>query len=488
VIVGVGQVLHRGGLADAREPVDLMADAVRAAVADAGPAGRLLAAVTSVRVVNLLSWRYPDPGRLVAGRLGVDPRTTVVTRPGGQSPQVLLDRTAAAIQAGDLDVAVVCGAEAWRTRMRWRRDGGRPPWTPWDDAAPPPDEVVGDELAMSAPEEQAVGLALPVQVYPLFETALRAAAGRPVADHQAHLGRLWAGFSEVAAGNPWAWLPERRTPEEIATPSPANRMVGFPYPKLMNANNDVDMAAALVLCSAERAGAIGVPKDRWVFLHAGAEANDTAFVSNRGDLRSSPAIRAAGAAALSLAGTGVGDVAHVDLYSCFPSAVQVAAAEIGIGLDRPLTVTGGLSFAGGPWNDYVTHAVASMVGRLREEGPGALGLVTANGGFLTKHAVGVYGSSPPAAGFRWARAQDEADRSPRREVAAGWDGAAAIEAVTVLHDRDGAPETAFVAALTPDGRRTWATTADPGAMGRMTAEEVVGRSATLAGGTVVDIA
>ncbi|HEX9992579.1 MAG TPA: hypothetical protein VGB14_06605, partial [Acidimicrobiales bacterium] len=349
VVVGVGQVLQRTeDLAESREPVDLMADAVAAAAADAGPAGRLLAAVESVRVVRVLSWRYPDPGRLVADRVGARPRHTAVTGTGGQSPQVVVDRTAAAIAAGDLDVAVVCGAEAWRTRTRWRRAGERPPWTPWDDAAPVPDEVIGRDLDLSAPEEQAVGLGLPVQLYPIFESALRAAAGRSVADHQAHLGRLWAGFSEVAAANPWAWLRERRTAEEIATPSAANRMVGFPYPKLMNANNDVDMAAALVLCSAERAEALGVGRDRWVFVHAGAEADDP-LVSHRGDLRSSPAIRAAGRAALELAGVGVGDLAHVDLYSCFPSAVQVAAAELGIGLDRPLTVTGGLSFAGGPW-------------------------------------------------------------------------------------------------------------------------------------------
>jgi acetyl-CoA C-acetyltransferase len=485
VVVGVGQVLQRTeDLAESREPVDLMADAVAAAAADAGPAGRLLAAVESVRVVRVLSWRYPDPGRLVADRVGARPRHTAVTGTGGQSPQAVVDRTGAAIAAGDLDVAVVCGAEAWRTRTRWRRAGERPPWTPWDDAAPAPDEVIGRDLDLSAPEEQAVGLGLPVQLYPIFESALRAAAGRSVADHQAHLGRLWAGFSEVAAANPWAWLRERRTAEEIATPSPANRMVGFPYPKLMNANNDVDMAAALVLCSAERAEALGVGRDRWVFVHAGAEADDP-LVSHRGDLRSSPAIRAAGRAALELAGVGVGDLAHVDLYSCFPSAVQVAAAELGIGLDRPLTVTGGLSFAGGPWNDYVTHAVAGMVGRLRETG--GVGLVTANGGFLTKHAVGVYGAGPPAEPFRWAGVQDEADAAPRREVVAGWDGPATVEGLTVVHDRDGAPETAFVAALTADGRRAWATTREPDALVAMTTAEVVGRPVRLAGTTVADV-
>lgn len=480
-MVGGGQVLQRtDDLAAAREPVDLMADAVRAAVADAG-APRLLAAVRAIGVAGVLSWRYRDPGALVAARLGLPGVRTSMTTAGGHSPQVLLDRAAVAVRDGDLDVAVVCGAEAWRTRMRWRREGGRPPWTPFDGAGEGPGEVVGDDLAMSAPEEQAVGLALPVQVYPVFESALRAAAGRTVPDHQAHLGRLWEGFSTVAATNPHAWSRERWTAEEIATPSPANRMIGFPYPKRMNANNDVDMAAAVVVCSAERAAALGVQRDRWVFLHAAAEADDTPFVSNRMDLRSSPAIRAAGRAALGLAGAGVDDLAHLDLYSCFPSAVQVTAAELGIGLDRPLTVTGGLSFAGGPWNDYVTHAVATMVQRLREE-PG-LGLVTANGGFLTKHAVAVYGSAPPAAAFRLAGRDETATGVEPRAVAPGWEGTATVEGLTVVHDRDGLPATAFLACRTPDGRRTWATTTDAPAMRTMTEEEVVGRRAVLAGGT-----
>src|SRR5690606_6315586 len=143
--------------------------------------------------------------------------------------------------------------------------------------------------------------------------------------------------------------------------------------------NAVEQSAALILCSAERAAALGVPRDRWVFPLAGTQAHDTYAVSHPHDLVSSGAIRLAARGLFALAGRSVDEVAHADLYSCFPSAVQIAAAEIGLGLDRPLTVTGGLSFAGGPWNDYVTHAIATMVGVLRAD-PGALGLVTANGG------------------------------------------------------------------------------------------------------------
>jgi acetyl-CoA C-acetyltransferase len=258
-------------------------------------------------------------------------------------------------------------------------------------------------------------------------------------------------------------------------------MIGFPYLKLMNANIQTDQAAAVILCSVEAARSAGVPEDRWVFIHAGADGHDHWFVSERADLRSSPAVRACGRAAFELSGTTVDDMAHVDLYSCFPSAVQVAAAELGLGLDepdRPLTVTGGLTFAGGPGNNYVTHSISTMADVLRSD-PGALGMVTALGWYMTKHSVAVYGTAPPADGFRWRSVQDEVDRLPRRQPVADHDGPAEIEAYTVMHERDGSPVLGIVACLLPDGRRGWANVHEAGLLARMTAEEWVGRPVTV---------
>ena len=172
-------------------------------------------------------------------------------------------------------------------------------------------------------------------------------------------------------------------------------MIGLPYPKLMNSNNDVDQAAALLMCSVERARSLGIPEDRWVFPHAGADCHEHPFVSNRWSLADTPAIRAGGRTVLELAGVGMDDIEVVDLYSCFPSAVQLGAAALGLDLDRQLTRTGGLSFAGGPWNNYVMHAIATVMADLRDR-PGAKGLVWANGGYVTKHSFGVYATEPAA--------------------------------------------------------------------------------------------
>jgi acetyl-CoA C-acetyltransferase len=476
VVIGGGQVTQKVPPEEARSPVALMADAARRAADDAGAPGAL-AAVDSVRVVMQLSRRYADAGALVAAEVGASPRQTAVTTMGGNSPQTLVNATALAVQRGELDVALVCGAEAWRTRMALRKLDRTPDW-PGEPEGTPAAEVLGEELVMNAPAETDRGLFMPVQVYPLFECALRAAAGRSVDEHADHLGRLWSAFSDVAAENPHAWSRERRTPEEVRTPSPDNRMVGFPYTKVMNSNNDVDQGAALLLCSVEAARRLGVPEDRWVFPHAGTDAHDHTFVSNRDDLRSSPAIRLAGRRVFELAGIGVDDLSFVDLYSCFPSAVQVAAVELGLGVDRPLTVTGGMSFAGGPWNDYVTHAIATMLPLLREE-PSAWGLCTANGGYLTKHALGVYSARPPAEGFRWESVQDSVDALPARDLAEGHAGPVTVEAYTVIHERDGSPGTAFAACRTPEDVRAWATSTAPDLLRAMTEEELVGREGEL---------
>jgi acetyl-CoA C-acetyltransferase len=479
VLVGAGQFVHRAAsLDDALDPSAMMAEAIRSAATDAG-----LAAVPqpeSIRVVGLLSHRYGNPAQVVAERLGLQPCDFAVTPMGGNSPQSLVNATAKEILAGTLDIAVLTGAEAWRTRMRARKLGVELHWPTAPDGSEP--RVMGDDLEMSSPEELARGIVYPVQVYPMFETAIRAAAGRSVDEHQRVISELWARFSEVAASNPYAWIREAKTAEEIRTPGPANRMVGFPYPKYMNSNNDVDMAAALVMCSAAKAESLGVPRDRWVFPLSGADCHEHPFVSNRWSFAATPAVELGGRLTLELAGMTIDDIDIVDLYSCFPSAVQLGAQSLGLSLDQQLTRTGGLSFAGGPWNNYVMHSIATVMRELRD-GVGTTGLVWANGGFTTKHAFGVYSTEPGTQPFRHAYPQAEIDAMPRRDLAAPADAAGdvTVEAYTVMHTRDGEPERGIAACLLGDGRRAWGTTDDEQLATAMCHGEWVGRRVRLDG-------
>lgn len=486
ILIGVGQITQRVDRGEpALEPVDLMSEALRRAEQDAGRSN-ILSGADSIRVINQLSWRYLDPGALVAERVGARPRTTEYTVMGGNYVQTLVNRTALDIQAGRNDLVLLTGGEAWRTRTQAKKVGGDLGWTVQPAETPRPIQV-GEDRDLSHPAEVARGIFLPIQIYPMFDIALRAEQGLSVGEHRRRIAELWARFSEVAATNPYAWIQRAYTADEIATPSAENRMIGFPYTKLMNSNNNVEQGAGLILCSVERAEALGVPRDRWIFLHSGADAHDHWFLSSRNDLRSSPAIRLGGRAALDLAGVTIDDVAHVDLYSCFPAAVQLAARELGLGLDRQLTVTGGMSFAGGPWNNYVMHAIATMAGVLRDD-PGSLGLCTANGGYVTKHAFGVYSTEPPPAGrFRHAEPQEEVDALPSRELAEDHEGSVEIETYTVMHDREGQPERGLLACLTGDGRRAWGVTTDPSAMRTLIDEEMVGARARLTSSGEVEL-
>jgi acetyl-CoA C-acetyltransferase len=489
VVVGVGQLLRHPEPADVpslSEPVDMMAEAVRLAAADTGAGDALLRRADSVRTVDILSWRYANPAQLLADRLGLAPRQTVRAVTGGNTPQALVNDSAAAIQRGDLDVVVIAGAEAIYTRLLARKTKDWLQWTHQPEDTPAP-EVVGDGRPGTNDIEQARSIVMPTQVYPLFENGLRAKAGESIDEHQRRVSELWSRFSEVGARNPYAWAPDFKTPEEIRTTTVDNRMIGFPYPKLMNSNIQTDQAAALILCSVEAARAAGVPEDRWVFVHSGADAHDHWWISERDDFTTSPALRACGRSALDLAGVGIDDLAHVDLYSCFPSAVQIAAAELGLPTDdpsRPLTVTGGLCFAGGPGNNYVTHSIASMVDVLRVD-PGSFGLCTALGWYVTKHSTGVYSTTPPPA-FQAAHPQAEVDASPRRQVVAEHEGPVEIEAYTVMHERDGMPVLGILSTLLANGRRAWGNVFETGLLKAMCEEEFCGRPARLlADGTVV---
>jgi acetyl-CoA C-acetyltransferase len=471
VLIGHGQVNHRDEIDPEKrsvEPLDLMVAAARKA---ADP--RVLESVDSVRVVNILSAQYRDPGLLVGQRVGAADFTTLYSPVGGNVPQSLVNQACLDIQTGRAGIVLLTGAETWRTRRGLRAKGSRLEWTVQDDSVPMA-EVAGDDVPMVGDAEIRIGLDRPASVYPLFEQALRIANDESIEDHSRRVGELWARFNAVAVDNPHAWIRKPATAAEITRPGPQNRMISWPYTKLMNSNNMVDQGAALILTSVDQAKRLQIPEDRWVYPLAGTDAHDTSAIAERDELYRSTAIRIAGARALQLAGLGIDDVDYVDLYSCFPSAVQVAAAELGLAVDdpaRPLTVTGGLTFAGGPWSNYVMHSIATLA-ELLVANPGRRGLITANGGYLTKHSFGVYGTEPPAE-FRWEDMQPAVDREPTRDGLVEWEGIGTVEAWTTPFNRDGQPERAFLAVRTPDGSRALALVADPAAA-EMTVREDIG--------------
>lgn len=475
VLVGVAQLnQHIGTPGEGKEPIELMIDACRMAAADAGQPA-LLAQANSVRVIRGW-WRYQNPAKALCEAFGNHRAQTAITPFGGNMVQSVVNRSALEIQSGEHEVVLIAGAECGRSQAKARQAGLKLKWRDIDGT---PDLQIGEEVAMSHPREVALDIVRPTHMYPVMELARRHHLGEGVEQHLQRISRLWAGFSAVAAENPQAWLREAKSAEEIRIPSPANRSVSFPYPKLMNSNNKVDQGAALILCSERKAAALGIAREKWIYPWAGTDAHDHAFVSNRDNLHSSPAIRIAGDRALQMAGLAPDDLEWVDLYSCFPIAVQVAAAELGLDPNRPLSVTGGLTFAGGPLNNYVMHAVARMAELLRTA-PGKKGLVSANGGFLTKHAFGIYSAEPPPQPFQHAAPQAEVDALPFRELAEDHKGGATVEGYAVIYNGEG-PQLAHVAARLDGGERAWANCRDLEVLEAMTREEFCGKPVHLDG-------
>lgn len=456
MLVGVAQeTLRSGDSAGPADPAAFMARCARMAANDAG-VGDLLGTVDALHVVNVFSVPMSDPPGALAAALDIRPALREYTVIGGNAPQWLVNRAADNLSAGKSRVVLLAGCEVMFSAQRARGEKAGLASLLHDPGIP----MVGDPRWGSNDIEVAHGAGLPVTVYPIIETALRARLGLSPKDHRRSLGRFAERFSRVAARNPHAWFPVERSAEEAVDESGDNRMIAFPYTKYLNAVMEVDQAAAVIMTTAGTARSLGIEEDRWVYLHGGQDAHDLWYVSERPSLADSPAIAACVGDALAQAGIGVDEVDAFDLYSCFPCMPRITRQVLGIDDDdgRPLTLTGGLPYFGGPGSNYSMHAIAEAAARCRRRRDERI-LVTANGWYCTKHSAGVYAGRPR--GRAWSREaperfQEQVDLPQPMAVDGEPSGAFTIDGYTVWYGRDGEPINAIFCGRTEAGRRAWA--------------------------------
>ncbi|MBV7257221.1 acetyl-CoA acetyltransferase [Pacificimonas sp. WHA3] len=444
-LVGAAQYVGRTrDPAAGLSPADMLAEVARRALVDAGKVSA--SDIDTVAIVRLFAdsgpafaspfGAYRNLPWSVARRIGATDARAVYGPVGGNTPQMLVNHFAEAIWNKEADIALIAGGEALRTQARAAKAGLDPEW---GEDAPAPPETPFPEARLLTRHELAHGIAMPVNVYPLFETAYGAKKGWSLAEHRAQIGRLMSGFTDVAANNPYAQAGISRAPGELTEETAENRMISWPYTKYLVSNMFVDQAGAVLLMSAARADALGIARDRRVYLHGSADTAEKT-PSEREDLARCPAIEMGARHALSQAGVAASDLGPVDLYSCFPVAVEIAAEAIGLPTDRPkrLTMTGGLPYFGGPGNAYSLHGIAEVYAACRNA-PQDYGLVFANGGYLSKHSFGVYSARPGyAPRVDPATYQADLDALPSRNVDEAPSGAGTIEAYTVVHGRGGA--------------------------------------------------
>ncbi|MCJ0904051.1 acetyl-CoA acetyltransferase [Rhodococcus sp. ARC_M6] len=446
VIVGVGD-LRWNPVDGHREPLDLIHEATVAALSDSGQPS-LGEHVDSVYAIKTVSWSYDDLPGLLAARVGATPRSTATSPIGGHWPAALLDRIGAAIAAGESSVALLAGGESHASTTVLRKSGVTPDSIGWTAAPGGPPGF--DPTDLGSPEMQRAGFIVPTRVYPLFENSFSATIGHDAAQSLTWSARMYAAFSELAAKNPASWTPDVRTVEEISTIGPGNRMVSEPYPLMLNAMPFVNQAAAVVVCSLEKAREFGVDEDKLVYLWGGAGATDPLDILSRNNFHASAAMHDAVDRTLDSAGVGADALDIVDAYSCFPIVPKLLIRELGLPDNTIPSVTGGHSFFGGPLNSYTLHSIAEVTRRLRADGE--LALVHGNGGFLThQHAVLLSASAHADGYIGDPEARSLSADAP--ELVTGYSGNAEIITATVEYGRGGEPETGFVIATTPDGGR-----------------------------------
>ncbi|MDA1134690.1 MAG: acetyl-CoA acetyltransferase [Proteobacteria bacterium] len=392
-------------------------------------------------------------------------------------PQWCVNRMFEMITRGEMEAGMIAGGEALATQKNAQRGGLKLDWN--EDPGGSFEEWGVDKRGWSDIEDRH-RMAGAIFAYPMFENSIRGDKGRSISEHSLEMGRLFSNFASVAANNPLADRRQGFTAKQIATVSSYNPYIGFPYTKLMNSNAFIDQSAAIILTSVAKAKELGILKEKWVYLHGCADAYDHWYLSDRINFHSSPAMSKVAQEAFVMADCTLADIDALDLYSCFPSAVQIACDEMGVSLDDPrgLTITGGLPYFGGPGNNYVTHSIAEMINKVRAQ-PGIKGLVTANGNYVTKQSAGIYSAEPaekPFAPKDPSIYQAEINSQKGPSVTEFANGDASIETYTIMHDRKG-PSFGILFGRLSDGSRFIANTPDDvELMLSMTLEDYLGVS------------
>lgn len=490
VLVGSGQITQKiENFEDAKNPIEMMHEASLLAIQDAGVEDlqNYIDSVVTVRFIfdSGAGARPPfsifkNPPKSLADKLGIKGAETFYGPTGGNTPQFLLNIFAERISHGQSEVVLLSGSECFSTMRKASKNGKKTGWG---------DDVVGNRIDLGyekpggTDNEIKHGIAFPVNVYPLFETAIRGRMGNSIEKHQNYMGELFSPFTKIAKNHPNAWFPIERSAAEISNVTKTNRYIGYPYTKFMNAIMEVDQSATLIMMSEEKANQFKIPKEKRIYLHGCADINEVWNVTERPNLHSSKAIKLMGEKAFSMSNWNIDEIDFIDLYSCFPSMVELGREALGIALNdkRNLTVTGGLPYFGGAGNNYVTHSIATIMNKLREN-QGSKGLCTSNGWFATKHGMGLY-SSEPFEG-EWKREnpdnyQKNIDNLSKPIVEENPLGNAKIETYTVANGRDGPQMGIIIGRLNKNNNRFIAITKNDSDLDKLMTEECLNRDCSV---------
>ena len=475
IIVGASQFTQRKGTPQPLDSLNLMVKTGQDAIENTH-SKKIIDFIDAVYMVNIRSWSYEDaPGEL-SKKLNITPKEKIYLPDGGHSPQMLVNRAVKAIASGEHRCVLITGGEAAYSINKLFK-GKRPKH--WPKKATPKYINRGN---WDIPEiDRKYGLHFPSLTYAIFETALRASSGRTIEEHRKYMGELLERFSKVASKNPLSWTQKFFSADEITTPTSKNRLVVHPYTKRMCANNFVDQAGTIIIASEDIANLLNIEQKHWVYIMGGVDLRNIKEVYRRPRLDRSPAVREGSRIVLEQAGLELSDIDRFDLYSCFPSIVEIFIKELGIKEDDPreLTVTGGLPYFGTPLSNYSLHAIINTVELIRTD-PSLKVMVIANGGYNTKQSIGIYGSKPPTmelAAQDVSKIQESIIKSSLPDIVEKVNGKLTVEGYSIIYDRTGQPKrSVLIGSLKNGGRALAIITAESNMLSNLENQELVGKN------------
>ncbi len=485
IIVGTGQLVDREASVERHiEPLDMLVRVAKSAADDAGLTQKDLESIDTLALVGVAGWHPQNAPGFVAEALEAKPKHCYTTGIGGQVGVTLTNFMAQQISTGESEFAVIGGCNNLKILMKAMAQQVRLDWSRGGEGEA---TLVGGDEAGNTDLERKYGMINPPDIYPLFENALRARLGLTLDEHRQGMGNLFTRFTEVAADNPYAWFPTRRSADELTTVTDANRMISWPYPKYLNAILNTEQAASLIMMSVTKARKLGIPEDKWVYWLGGADSQEKAWwASERPDFAACPSMKDSTTSALHNSDVSMDKIHYIDFYSCFPAAVEMACHMLNLDVNdsRGFTVCGGLPYAGGPASAYTLHSMASMVGKLQGK-TSQQGLVTGNGWFLTKHAATVLSTDPHPTGKLTNDLMPDLPSANMPTEACvvneQAEGDATVETYTVKYGRDGEPERGIVLGRTADGERFLSnTTTDTSFLKEFVTTEQVGTTGKVA--------
>ncbi|MHA1274204.1 MAG: hypothetical protein ACTSQS_12310 [Promethearchaeota archaeon] len=456
LIIGAAQYTQRKGTFKPLDPLNLAIKVSWQALNDV-KGTNLRELIDSVYMININSWSYEDAPAELSNKLEIKPKYKVYLPDGGNTPQMLINRAAKEIAAGNSKAILIVGAEAEYSAYIAKKKNLKLNWPPKKQ----PKYMEGELWDGICEFENQYYLKTPPYTYALFETAIRARSGRSIDAHRIHIGKLFEHFSKIASKNPYSWTQKFYTAEEIIKPSPENRIICHPYTKRMCSNMFVDQAAAVIITNENIADNLKIKQNLRVYLMGCADLKNVHKLTERPKLYDAPATKEGSKLALNQAGLKIQDIDKFDIYSCFPSIVQIIKNELGLSENDPrdLTITGGLPYFGGPWSNFSMHSIVSAINMIRKN-PSLKIMIVANGGYNSKQSIGIYGNKPPRISFTENNNEMSIQNSilknklpPPVEIA---NGVLVVDAYTIIYDRQGQPVRGIVIGSLKNGRRTLA--------------------------------